>query len=200
MVGGLRLDAHLLQGQTDLPAQIFAFIFRCDVQIARFVAGNLRGEAAFVGLENVELHFRSDVEGKADLFRLFHGPCEQGAGVRFERRAIRVGDAAEHAHDFARLRPPGQPAEGGGVWLEEQIRLYAVVKPGDGRCVHRNAPGEGPAQLRRLDRDIFLGTEYVAEGQTDKLYVLLLHVLQHFLRGVFHKRPAFFDDEITTKI
>ena len=59
------------------------------------------------------------------------------------------------------------------------------------RGVEGDPVGEGPLELGGHDRHVVLLSIDVAEGQTDKLDVLLLHELHYFFRRVLHVLTCF---------
>ena len=104
------------------------------------------------------------------------GLLEQGAGVALELPPVRVGDAGEHAHHLAVLRPPGQERQGLGVRVEQQVRPGLAVEAGDGRAVEGDAVFKGPGQLLGHDGNVLLPAEDVAKRDANELHVLLADI------------------------
>ena len=59
--------------------------------------------------------------------------------------------------------------------------MRLVSKTGDGGSIKGNAVFKRARELRRIDGDVFLPAEYVAERKADKLHVFLLHILHDLL-------------------
>ena len=186
MMGGFRPDAHTLQGQADLTADILAFVLRCDVHIAGIVIGLFGRCAVFIQFEQIELHFRAEGEGVAGSFRVVDRLLQQGTDITFKGGAVRIGDGAEHSGHLAVFRPPGKDGEGIGVRVQKQIRAGLIAEAGDGRSVDGNATGEGPIQLRRHNGNVFRFSGHIAECQPKEFHILLLHKLHDFLLRILH--------------
>ena len=62
MVGAFRVDAHLLKGKADLPADIFPLVVRGDVHVAGPVIGELCRLAFFVQAEEVKFLLSAEEE------------------------------------------------------------------------------------------------------------------------------------------
>ena len=56
-------------------------------------------QAFFVLLEQIELAFRADFDGIAELFHVRLRLTQHLAGVALKRRAVRILDVAEKAHN-----------------------------------------------------------------------------------------------------
>ena len=192
MVGAFRLDAKLPQRQADLPADIFTFVGRGDVHIARVVIGAAGGVAAFVGFEQVKLHLCAKGEGDPSLLRFTDGVFQQITGVGVQNRAVRVGDVAEHPHHPAAFRTPGQLGQCHGVGPQQKVRADLAAEARNGGRVDGDAAFKGALQLAGHHGDVFLSAEHITEGQPDELDILLLNILQDLCRGELHHRdPPF---------
>ena len=186
MVGALRLDPHLTEGEADLAPYILPLIHGGNVHIARPVKGDLCGLPVLVGFEEIKLHLRAEGKGDPALCRALHGFSEQGAGIRFESRPVRVGNAAEHSHHLAVFTSPGQGGECSGIGMQEEIGAHLAPKTGNGGGVYGDAVSKGAIQLCRQNGDVFLFPEDITKGQTDEAHILLFHILAYFLFGKVH--------------
>ena len=186
VVGALRKDAHLGQGEADLPADVLSLVIGGGVHIAGPVVGKAGGIAVFIPLEQVELLLRTEEEGVP----LLPGPgrCipQQGPGVALKGPPVGIDDGAEHAHHLAVLRPPGQEHQSLRVGAQQQVGAGLVPEARDGRGVESDAVFKGSGQLRGHDGDIFLPPEHIAEGQMDKGHFLLQDVLEDLFFGILH--------------
>ena len=192
VVGGFRLDPHPLQSKADLPADIFAFVFRGHIHVACMVIGNIGGFPILVQFEQIELQFRAEGEGIACFRRICDGTFQNASGVVGEPAAIRIGDGTHHPHHPAMLRPPGKHRNGGGVRVQKQVGMNLVAEACDGRCIDGDAIAKSPFQLLGHDRDVFWLPMDITKCQTDELDILLFDVLHDFLWCVFHiEQPAF---------
>ena len=103
MVGAFRFYAHLLQGETYLPADVFALVLRGNVHIAGVVVWQLRRLAVFVQLKKIKLHLGAEGEGHALFMSAIYSLGEYGAGIGLEGSAVRVSYVAEHSYYLAML-------------------------------------------------------------------------------------------------
>ena len=117
------IQPHLLQGQTDLTACVFALVQRCNVQITALVAGNPGGLSCHVGLEQIELTACSHFALIALFLERLHGLPEIPAQVALIGCAVHVIQLAEKADHTSRLGPPGQDGQGGGVRFQKQVLM-----------------------------------------------------------------------------
>ena len=186
VVRGFRLNAHPLQRQADLPADIFTSVLRRDIHIGGLIIRNVRDLAVFVQPEQVEFQLGAEGEGVARLRGVGNGLLENAPGIVGKGRAVRMGDGAEHPHHAPVLRPPWQQGNGGSVGMEKQVGIHLVAEARDGGSVDGNAVLEGAFQLVGHDGDILGSAEAVAERKADELHVLLLNELYDLLRRIFH--------------
>ena len=191
VVGALRTNAHPLQHQADLPADRFPPVIRRDVHVARTVIGDPGGLAVFVQTEQIELHLRAKCKAEALGLGGRRRPLQDAPRIPFKGPAVRIGDVAEHPHHLALLRPPRKLDQRGGVRVEQQIGADLAAEALHRRGVKGDPVGEGPLELGGHDRHVVLLSIDVAEGQTDKLDVLLLHELHYFFRRVLHVLTCF---------
>ena len=185
----LGLQAHLLDGQADVAAQVLALVQRRDVKIAAVVQRNMRRIAAFVRLEQIKLALAAHVDGQAHGAGALDHALQVAAAVALKGLAVGQGDAAVHAHDAALGGAPGQHGGGVRVGPEDEVALLDVHEPGDGRAVEADALLERAGQLAGKQRDVFLVAEDVAERQLDELDVVILDKIEDVLCGTFHGEP-----------
>ena len=188
VVGAFRDNAHALQGQADLPADILPLVLRGHVHIARMVKGLSGGVAVGIGFKEVKFKFRPDLYGKTQLPGFPDGLAQQGPAVQGEGAAVGVADLAEHPHHLPPAGPPGQHRQGGGDGKQEQIRFRRVAEACHGRGIKGNALRKRTLQLLGHDGNILLPSGYVAEDQADELYILGLHIGEHIFFGIQHSR------------
>ena len=191
MVRALRPYPHLLQRQADLPPHILALVLRRDVHVPCVVVGDVGRFTVFVPAEEIELHLRAEGETDAQCFRVRHRLTQQRAAVGLEGGAIGPQHVAEHPRHSAVIRPPGQHTEGAAVRMQEQVRVDLVAEAGHSGGIESDAVAEGPVQLIRQNRYIFLAAENIAEGQTQEFYILLRRKLPDLIHCVLHCAPAF---------
>ena len=115
VVGALRADAHLLQRQANLSADVFPSVVRSDIHIARVVVRLPGGLTMLIRLEEIEFHLSA--KGKAVSRRLgvLHSHLQKMTGVGLKYPAVRPCDVTEHPYHPAVFRPPGKPGKCGGV-------------------------------------------------------------------------------------
>ena len=111
MVGAFRPDAHALQRQADLPADILPLVCRGNVHVTGMVIGNFGRLAVLVPLEQIKLHLCSEGKGQPGLFCILYRFLQQTPGIRSDHGAVRLGHGAEHPHHPPMFRPPGQHTE-----------------------------------------------------------------------------------------
>ena len=130
-------------------------------------------------------------ERQVIALRFYHGLTQQRAAVGLEGGAIGPQHVAEHPRHSAVIRPPGQHTEGAAVRMQEQVRVDLVAEAGHSGGIESDAVAEGPVQLIRQNRYIFLAAENIAEGQTQEFYILLRRKLPDLIHCVLHRAPAF---------
>ena len=191
MVGALRPDPHPLQHQADLPADRLPPVIRRDVHIARMVVGDAGGLAIFIEAKQVELHLRAKRELNAPGAGICYRPLQDAPGIPLKGSAVRIGDVAEHPHHLALLRPPRKLDQCGGIRVKQQIGADLAAEALHRRGIKGDPVGEGALELTWHDGHVVLLSIDVAEGQADKLDILLLHELYHFFRRVLHVLTCF---------
>ena len=191
MVRAFRPDAHALQRQAGLPADILPLVCRGNVHVTGTVIGNFGGLAVLVQPEQIEFHLCSEGKGQSGLFGVLYRFFQQAPGVRADDGAVWLGHGAEHPHHPSMLRPPGQHTEGGRVRAQQQIRVDLPAEAGNGGAVDGDTVLEGPVQFLRHNGDIFLAARRVAEGHANELHVLLRRILLDLLNRILHIVSAF---------
>ena len=189
MVAVLGVQAHLLDGKADLPADVLALVQRRNVKIAAHIQRDAGGVAVLVRLKQIELALAAHIAGQAHGAGALDDGLQVAAAVALERFAVGQRDIAVHTDDAALGRPPGQHGGGVRVGPEHQVALFHVHKPGDGRAVEADALGKSAGQLTGKEGDIFLVAEDIAERQFGKLDVVVLNKIENVLCGAFHREP-----------
>ena len=196
VVGALRLDAHLLQHQADLPADMLSLVVGGDIHVAGLVVGDGGGPAVFIELEEIEFHLRAEGEVAALGGGIGHGFFQDAAGVPLEGPAIGVENIAEHPHDLALLRPPRKLDQRGRVRPQQQVGTGLAAKAINGRGVDGDAVFKGAAQLAGHDGHVVLPAVDIAEGQADEPDVLLLYELHDLFLRILHSSTSFIQHSI----
>ena len=104
---GLRMDAHLLQGQADFPPDIFALVVGGDIAVASEVVGIHGRIALFIGFKQIKFALGTDLTDIAHLRRLFDGSLQNMPGASLKRPAVGIVHIAEQPHHPAVGGPPG---------------------------------------------------------------------------------------------
>ena len=177
VVAVLDADAHLLEREDRLAAQVAGDVERRQVEVAALVE---RRRALSDVLEVEELQLRADVEGEAEVGGALELALEDVARVALERRAVRVLDVAEHAGDAALARAPGQELRRstGRAWRSCRDSSMRA-KPSMRAAVEAHALLERLLQLLDGDREALEGAEDVGEPEPDELDVVVAARLQH---------------------
>ena len=176
MVGALRLNAHLLQDQAYLPADVFAPVLGGNVHIARLIVGLRGGSARLVQMEQIEFLFRAETEGVTRPRRVGDSLFQQAPGIAFKGPPVGIGDAGEHTHDLSVLRPPGQQRQRFRVRVQQQIRPGLAVEAGNGRGVECNAVFKCTGQFLGHDGNVLLPAENIAKRDPNELHVLFADI------------------------
>ena len=93
--------------------------------------------------------------------------------------------------DPSGIRPPGKNGKGRRIGDEKQI-VVGGLQPRDGCCVKRKPLLKSALQFRWHNGDIFLNAKNIAEGKTDKLYVVFFDKFHNFRFGVKHDDSPIF--------
>ncbi len=188
MMRGLRLNVHLLerQGRSDgarfppwssgATSKIFAVVVGDGgrvVRSRRARTGRTRSRCTWSASSRPCA--RGGSPAAADSGRRPRTACRPGSGCRSksERRGPVPGATA------ARKAWPGRGTAAGRM----RQRLREAAQSGR---VEMNAVFKGARQLGRLDGNILLVSENVAERHTDEFYVVFLNKLYDFAHGGIH--------------
>ena len=173
MVAGLDADAHLLEGEDGLAAEVAGAVEGGQVEVAALVEG-----VGCVGAIEVEVFdLRANVEGEAEGGGTLQVALEHVAGVALEGGAVREVDVAEHAGHAALAGAPGKDLEGSGVRDGGHVGLAGAGEAGDGPAVEADALFERLFQLFESDRKALEGAENIGEPEADELHILLATLL-----------------------
>ena len=182
VVGGFRLNAHLFQCQTDFPADVFTLILRRNVHIACLIVGNGGGLIVFVQFEQVKFHFGAKIKPVSGGSRIGDGLLQQGAGVTFKGRAVRIGDSAVHPNHPSVFRPPGKHRQRGGIGMEQKVGMHHIAEAGNGGGIDGNPVFKRALQFGGHDGNVLRPAVNVTESETDEFHILLQNVLDDLLR------------------
>ena len=189
MMGVLHGNAHLLQREHRVAAQIGRVVEACEVEVAAAVE-HLGALGVF---EIVVLKLRPHVEREAHVARLVHRARQDMARIALERSSVGRADAAEHAADRVGFRTPRQHLEGGGVGIGQHVGFLRAAKPLDAAAVEAHAVGEGVLQLAGDDGERLHGAQHVGEPEPDEVNVAAFDGLQdEILLGVRGHAPSSF--------
>ena len=110
-------DAHVLQGQHGLAAQLTCQVVGGQVEVGALVEGHRRQPGGAVGRRGeVEvLELRSHEEGETEAPGSFQGSAQYVAGIAFERRAVEVHHVTHNSRNWRPVGQIGQELEGLGV-------------------------------------------------------------------------------------
>jgi len=147
MVAAFGIEAHLLEGQTDLPSNVLSLVQRGDIEIGAPIHRLECGKPVFIQFEEIEFAFGSHPELIPLQGGFLHRFCKQGAPITFERRSVRPLDGAEEANHPALGRSPREDGESGCVGKEEQVTLIDLQKTLYRRCIEGDAGGKSPTQF-----------------------------------------------------
>ena len=191
VVGAFGLNAHLLQHQADLPADVLAPVVGSDVHVAGLVVGDGGVSAVLVQLKQIEFHFGAEGKVVASGVRIGHRLFQDAAGVPLEGAAIGMENIAEHPHHLALLGPPRQLYQRGRVRPQQQVGACLTAEALDGGGVDGDAVFKSAAQLTGHNGHIVLLSVDVAEGQADEPDILLLHELHDLFPRILHGSTSF---------
>ena len=191
VLGVLGLDAHLLQGQADVPAHVLPLVLGGLVQKAGAVEGGVRGLPLLPGAEQVKVVLRPEVHPQPPLSDVAHRVPQNLPAILGEGLPVLCLQVAVEPGHPAVAGAPGQQGDGVRVGEQEQLPVPGLVKPLDAGGVYGDALFQGPGQHRGQHGDDPLVPEHVAEGEFDELHVVVLDVLLQFRQGNGHKAPAF---------
>ena len=186
MVRTLRLEAHFLDGKTDLTPDIFASVQRCDIQIARLIIGNGRRVAMLVLLEEIELGGGTEPEFHLILLCAFHGLLQDHARIGVVSLAVCIYHITKHPDDPPAVRTPWKHCQGGRVRLQIQPSAVCVLKALDPTGADADPLMEGLLHLTGHHGNVLLHTEGIPKSQPDKADILFLYVSHYLFRCIVH--------------
>ena len=191
MVRVLDGDAHFLEGEDGLAAQVNGLVVRDEVEIAAVIQ---HFRLALAALEVEVLQLGADIEGVTKLRSLRELALEDIARIGGAGLALGGDDVAEHPRDrTALLRPPRQQRERARIRHGDHV---ALVNPGealDGRSVKTHALFQSLLQLADGDGEALQVPEDIGEPQADELDVVGLGLFENVL-FVLHLCPNSFLD------
>ena len=194
VMGVLDVDAHLLQRQHRLAAQVGAGVQRGQVEVAALVEDLGHAARRFGGAEVEVLQLGADVVGvEAEVLGALQGAAQDPARVTLVGVAAGHTDVAEHAGDrVLLLGAPGDQREGREIGHRDHVRLLDRVEAGDRGAVEAHAAVEGVLQLGGVDREALQLPQHIGEPEADEADVALLDDLGDVsgaLRFLCHSGP-----------
>ena len=156
-----------------------------EVEVRRLVERPRRRAGVGVG-EVEELHLGRGVEAEAPLAGPVEVAAQHLAGVALERRAVDVGDVAEHPGRGAVGVGPREQLEAVRVGPGEHVALLHPAEAVDGRAVEAHALVEGALELGRGDGEGLELAEHVGEPEPDEPDPSLLDRAQDVVVLAFH--------------
>ena len=186
VVGGLYLEAHILEGHADIPPHVFPEVDGAEVEIAALVVRGGGGSAEFIGMEQEEFQLRAHVEVEAHIRRLLDHAAQAVARVALEGGAVRHVNIADEAGNLALLGPPGEDHEGIEVGVEVHIRFLDAHEPLDGGAVEHALILQRFFKLTGGDGHVFELAENVCELEADEFHIVLLTDFDDLLLGILH--------------
>ena len=121
VLGVLGLDAHLLQGQADVPAHVLPLVLGGLVQKAGAVEGGVRGLPLLPGAEQVKVVLRPEVHPQPPLSDVAHRVPQNLPAVLGEGLPVLCLQVAVEPGHPAVAGPPGQQGDGVRVGEQEQL-------------------------------------------------------------------------------
>ena len=182
VVGGLELEAHLLEGHLDVPAAVLAAVERSDVEVGGGVVRVDGRVAVGVELEEEELGLGADVHRVAEVGGLAQHALQVRARIARKGSAVRVGDVADQAGGAGGLgAAPGQHRVGGGVGQEVHVGLLDALEAADRRAVEHELVVERLLELVDGNRDVLDRAVRLGELQPDERDVVTPAAFDHLL-------------------
>ena len=183
VVGGLDLEAHALEPEDDVPADVLGEVLRREVEVATRVVGLRRRPPVLVLLEEEELGFGGEVHVVAHPLGAVDRALEDAARVALEGFA---GGGVHHVTDEACGRallgaPPRQHRERRGVGFETHVRFLDPDEPFNTGAVEVDPLLEGLLGLRGGDGDVLHRAEDVGELEPEEIDVLLVDLVENVL-------------------
>ena len=131
------------------------------------------GRAVLIGVEEEELHLRSDVDPVAHFGGVIHGPPQHVTGIAAERLPLRGVDVADEPGRAVVALFPGEDAPGAEIGVEIHVALLHPDEAVDGRAVEAHFVVKGLFQLAGGDGDILHHAHDVGELQQDEADLML---------------------------
>ena len=173
MVCGLDGNAHLLEGNDDLAADVFTQVNGREVEVAGAIVG-LGGGAAIAAQEQEELDLGSRHHREAAVRSLGNDVLERGARAAGERAAVGIGNVADQPADPRAVGiGPRKHLEGRQVWPQVHVRLFNADEAFDRRAVKHDLAVERFGKLAVGDLDVLDDAENVGELQAQELDAFL---------------------------
>ena len=170
MEGVLNRDAHLLEGEHGVTAQVARGIRRHEVEVAHLVHGNGR---VVVG-EVIVFELRADVHDVSGRLRLAEHATQALARIALEIRAVGLANVAEHAGHAVVRGTPGKHLERGRVREGEHVGLLGRGESFDGRAVEADALLEGNLEVFGANGEALEPAEHIGKPEMHKADAALL--------------------------
>ena len=177
MVAVLHIDAHGVQGQDGVPAQVGGVVCGGQVEVSAVVQ-NL---CAVLILEVEELQLRADQEAVAFILDALQVSLQDVPRVALIGAAVGVLDVAEHPGHGVLLLSPGDELEGGRVRLGDHVGFVNSGKALDGGAVKAHALGECSFQLIGVDGEALGDSQDICKPNSDKSYIIFVYCLKDFI-------------------
>ena len=175
VVGVLHRNAHLLQGEHRVAAQVRGIVEARQIEIPAVVE-YLGG---MLVLEVEELELGPDVEHVAHVERTLDLAREHLARVALEGLAFGRADVAEHATDGVAFGAPRKHLEGRGVGEGEHVAFPRAAKALDAAAVEAHAVLEGVLELARDDGERLHVAENIGKPEANEVDIAALDGLEH---------------------
>ena len=175
MVGVLHRDAHLLQGEHRVTAQVGSVVETRQVEIPAVVEHLGR----MLVLKVEELKLGPYVKHVAHIERALDLACEHLARVALEGLAVGRADVAEHASHRVALRAPREHLKGRGVGEGEHVAFARAAKALDAAAIEAHAVLEGVLELARDNGERLHVAEHVGKPEADEVDIAALDGLEH---------------------
>ena len=175
MVGGFDFEAHALEPEDDVPADVLSEVLRCEVEVAARVVRLRRRAAVLVLLEEEELGFGGEVHVVAHLLGAVERALEDAARVALEGFA---GGRVHHVTDEACGRallgaPPRQDRERRGSGSRRMSDSWMRTNPSMTGAIEIDSLVERLLGLIGRNRDVLHRSEDVGELESEEIDVLL---------------------------
>ena len=163
-------DAHLLERENRVAAQVGSHVERRQIKVAALVE-----HLGAVGvLEVVVLQLRADVHDVAHLFGACGLALEHVARIAVEVLPFGRFDRAEHARHGVALGAPREDLEGGRLGVREHVRLAVQREAANAAAVEAHALLERVLELARDNGKRLHMAQHVAEPKAHEMNVAAL--------------------------